>query len=139
MEVKSLNRNIFQRLMGACETKEPKDKSSWTYKNGNVELDLSKTPELNNGFGAVRLEGKNLPQRLLVIRGEDEFFYAFKNHCTHGDRRLDYVPGTETIQCCSVGKSTFDFGGMKLYGSAKADIKTYAVSQKENILTIKLA
>ncbi len=136
MEVKSLNRNIIQRLFGTSETKFPKDKSCWSYKDGKVIIDLTKVPELSKHYGAIRLEGKDMPNRLLVIRGNDEFFYAFKNHCTHRQRRLDPVPGTDTVQCCSVGKSTFDFGGLKLSGAAQADIKTYAVTKKDNILTV---
>jgi len=139
MEDKSLNRNIIQRLFGMSETKEPKDKSCWSYKDGKIEIDLVKAPELTDGHCAVRFEGKGSPSRVLLIKDKDGFYYAFKNHCTHGDRRLDHVPGTETIQCCSVGKSTFDFGGLKLSGSAKADIKTYAVAKKKDKLYIHIS
>ena len=40
--------------------------------------------------------------RTLVVHGDDGTFHAFANRCRHMGRRLDPVPGTETVQCCSV-------------------------------------
>jgi len=79
----------------------------------------------------LRLEGKELTERILVVFGDDGQYYAFKNSCTHAGRRLDPIPGTNKVQCCSVGKSTFDYEGKKQSGSAEHDVHTYPVS-KEN-------
>jgi len=138
MELKSLDRNIFQRLLGMSATKAPKDRSCWSYENGKLIIELAKAPELAELSGALRFEENGLPERVLVVKGEDGHFYAFKNHCTHRNRRLDPIPGTETVQCCSVGKSTFDLGGLKKAGAAKADIKTYSMNIKENKLIVNV-
>ncbi len=45
-----------------------------------------------------------------------------------GHRRLDPVPGTNTVQCCSVSKSTYDLDGTKVHGPAPDPINTYPVS-----------
>ena len=67
------------------------------------------------------MEGKNMPNRVLVVHGEDGEYRAFHNQCTHlGHRRLDPVPGTNTVQCCSVNKSTYDTEGTKIYGPGAA-------------------
>lgn len=124
---KRLKRNVFQRLFGKCATMEPVDKSCWSYTDGRLVIDLARLPELYSKGSAVRLEGADLPERVLLVHGDDGNYYAFKNCCTHGGRRLDAVPGAGTIQCCSVGKSTFDYSGRLLAGSAKGDVAAFAV------------
>ena len=75
------------------------------------------------------MEGWGLPLRVLVIRGDDGKFHAFHNRCTHiGHRRLDPVSGTGTVQCCSVGKSTYTYDGKKVYGPPSGHIKTFTVA-----------
>ena len=91
-------------------------------------IDLKRAPELETPGGALRLEGDGLPRRVLVIRGDDGGFCAFHNRCTHlGHRRLDPVPGTETVQCCSVNKSTYTYDGRKVYGPNPAPVRTFPV------------
>jgi nitrite reductase/ring-hydroxylating ferredoxin subunit len=124
---RSLKRNIFQRLLGKCVTREPIERDSWRYSDGKLEVDLSKIPELSDPGSAVRLEGDELPERLLLVHGDDGEYRLFRNRCTHGGRRLDPVPGASTVQCCSIGKSTFDYSGKLLAGSAKDDLVVYPV------------
>ncbi len=140
MATKFLQRNIFQRIFGISATSEPRDSDCWQYENGLVTVFLDKAPELKEPGGAIRLEGKKLPKRVLVIRGEDKKFHAFHNRCSHvGHRRLDYVPGAGTVQCCSVNKSTYDMGGGNLFGPAPAPIQTFPVEARENILLINVS
>jgi len=135
MEIKFLKRNIFQRIFGISATSNPQDPDCWTYSNGKLTVNLKKAPELEKPGGAIRLEGGDLPQRVLVIRGEDNKFHVFQNRCTHmGHRRLDPVPGTSTVQCCSVGKSTYDLEGKNIHGPAPDPINTYPVSLEGNNL-----
>jgi nitrite reductase/ring-hydroxylating ferredoxin subunit len=56
---------------------------------------------------------------VLVIQGDDGEYYAFKNRCTHGKRRLDPMPAIQQVQCCSIGKSTFDYGERRFPGRRK--------------------
>jgi Rieske Fe-S protein len=56
-----------------------------------------------------------------------------------GHRRLDYVPGTETVQCCSVSKSTYAFDGSKIHGPAPEPILTYPVEVGERELRIGIS
>jgi nitrite reductase/ring-hydroxylating ferredoxin subunit len=75
-----------------------------------------------------------------VVFGEDGQYRAFHNRCTHlGHRRLDYVPGTETVQCCSVNKSTYSFEGDKIHGPAPQSIRTYPVEVVEGELRISIS
>ncbi len=119
---------IVKRLLGICETKPPRNSGSWDFQSGKLTLDLARLPELQSAGAAVRLEGASLPERVLVVRGEDERLYAFRNRCAHAGRRLDAVGG-DRVQCCSVGKSLFDLQGERHGGSAKKAIHTYAVEQ----------
>jgi nitrite reductase/ring-hydroxylating ferredoxin subunit len=136
MEVKSLNRSFWQRLFGIPATKPPADGGCWTYSNGRLLIDLSRVPELSNPGGAIRMEGSNLPDRILVVYGEDEKFRAFRNRCRHMGRRLDPVPGTLNVQCCSISKSTYGYEGNVVYGPAKGPVEVLAVQHTNGKLVI---
>lgn len=135
MDLKFLKRSVFQRLFGRPATGGPADEGCWTYVDNRIEIDLSRAPELAEKGHGIRLEGKNLPRRILVIRGEDSTYHAFENRCQHMGRRLDPVPGSETIQCCSVSKSTYDYNGNPLFGPAKKTVTTLnAKAEKEKLV-----
>ena len=137
MEIKFLKRNIFQRILGLPQTTKPANPDSWHYSEGNLTVDLKKTPELKYKGGAIRLEGSNLPVRILLIASEAGNYHAFHNRCSHfGHRRLDPVPETDTVQCCSVNKSTYDLTGNKIYGPAPNPIKVFPVNKYDDKLTI---
>ena len=124
---KDVKRNFFQRLFGKPATKPPQDNDCWSFSDGVLLIELEKAPELSEPGGALRLEADELPNKVLVIHGDDGQYHAFKNVCTHGKRCLDPVPGGGTVQCCSVGKSTYDYNGNVLRGSAKENIVVYPV------------
>jgi Rieske Fe-S protein len=136
--MKTLERNIFQRLFGLCATKEPSDPQCWTVKDGKVQIYINKAIELKNPGSAIRLEGKQLSDRLLVCHGTDDKYYSFVNKCKHMGRRMDPVPDTQTIQCCSIGKSTYDYSGKNISGSAKASLDTFPVEKSTDMLIIPL-
>ena len=140
MTVKFLQRSIRQRIFGISATDKPQDESGWHYESGQLTISLDRIPELTRSGTAVRFEGKSLPARVLVVFGEDKQYQAFHNRCTHfGHRRLDYVPGTETVQCCSVNKSTYTFDGEKIYGPTPQPIDTYPVEKVEGKLYVRIA
>lgn len=129
---------IFARLFGICRTRTPSDPSAWRHGPGRIELDMDRSPELQEAGGAIRLEGRNLPFKVLVIQGADQKLHAFENRCTHGGRRLDPGPDQGTVQCCSLGKSTFDYQGQRLSGSAKEPIRPLQVTQENDQVFIAL-
>ena len=138
MESTTLRRNIFQRMLGICATNQPSDEGCWTFKDGKIIIDLARAAELARLNGAIRLEAKDLPERVLVTQGEDGQYHAFQNRCTHGKRRLDPMPGAQQLQCCSIGKSIFDYKGKHVSGPAKGDIQTYPVTVDNDKLVITL-
>ena len=137
MEVKFLKRNFFQRLLGIPETQKPKTTDCWHYDAGKLVINLQEASELSVPGGAIRFEGKNLPKRVLVVMGEDGDYHAFHNRCTHlGHRRLDPVPRMNTVQCCSINKSTYDSSGNRIYGPAPHPIKRYPVERNMDELIV---
>jgi nitrite reductase/ring-hydroxylating ferredoxin subunit len=137
MEIKFLKRNIFQRILGVPQTAKPVNPDCWYYSEGKLIIDLNRTPELKNKWGAIRIEGSDLPVRILLIAGEKGDYHAFHNRCSHfGHRRLDPVPATANVQCCSVNKSTYDLNGKKVYGPAPKPIKVFPVRHFDDKLTI---
>jgi len=139
MQTAVLHRNIIQRLFGICATKQPSDEGCWTFKDKKVIVDLTRAPELSSPDGAIRLEKKKgLSERVIVIHGMDKTYHAFTNRCSHAGRRLDPVPGAQQVQCCSIGKSTFDYGGKRLSGSAKRPVNTHTVTLEDGKLVIEV-
>lgn len=129
---------FFKRLFGICETREPSDAGCWTCVEDRLEIMLDRAPELADAGGAIRLEGPSLPCRVLVVHGQDGSFHAFPNRCTHiGHRRLDPLPGEAKVRCSSIGKSTFDYEGQRLSGSATQPIKPLRVEMESGKLIVR--
>ena len=139
MREKRFHRSPLQRLMGKPATELPHDPACWTYADGRIIVDLTRAPELSERSGAVRLESPALPEHVLVFMGEDGRYHACRNACAHGGRRLDPVPNTFTLQCCSVGKSTYDYDGELLSGPAHGCVHPYPVRRDGGTLVVDLA
>jgi nitrite reductase/ring-hydroxylating ferredoxin subunit len=76
---------------------------------------------------------------VLVVHGEDGQYHAFPNRCTHsGHRRIDPVPGEDKIRCCSVGKSTFEYSGQTVSGSAKEPLEPLTLEADGSKLIISV-
>ena len=139
MSVTFIKRSIFQRILGKPVTQEPQVENCWSYADGKLVINLSEASELQDSNGAIRLEGNNLPVRVLVVRSENGEYRAYHNRCTHlAHRRLDPVPGTNTVQCCSINKSTFDESGDAIFGPAPHSIKSYPVELDGENLIVSL-
>ena len=137
MQVKKLKRSFFQRLLGRPATSLPENNDFWALSGGKITLDLSQAPALGKPGGAVRLEGE-LVGKVLVVHGEDGKYHAFENKCTHMGRCVDPVPGTETVQCCSIGTSTYQLDGSLISGSAAEPLKTYPLTVEDGNLLIEI-
>jgi nitrite reductase/ring-hydroxylating ferredoxin subunit len=129
---------FLKRIFGICETPRAADTMAWSHENGKVRVDLSRMPELKAPGSGVRLEGQGLDPRLMVFYGDDGQYHAIANRCTHMGRRIDTIAGSNTIQCCSVSKSTFTYDGQPVGGAAKKPVKIYPVTQDGVTLTITL-
>jgi hypothetical protein len=81
-------RTLFQRILGISATGRAAE-GSWTLNGKNLKIDTGKLPELSSPGTGVRIEGKGLPERILLIRGADGEFHAFRNRCYSRGRRLD--------------------------------------------------
>ena len=138
MKVKKLNRSIFQRILGRPATSLPESNECWSFSNGKITVELSQSSALAKPGGAVRLEGDTLKKKILVVHSEDGRFQAFENKCTHMGRCVDPVPGTETVQCCSVNAATYDYDGKVLDGPAKSPLQTFPVTIVGGQLVIEI-
>lgn len=138
MKIKSNKIGFWKRLFGICLTQLPANLESWKYENGLLIVDLSQTPELSHKAGAIRIEDEKLPNRVLVVHGDDDKYYAYQNRCMHAKRRMDPVPESNTIQCCSVGKATYDYDGKLIHGSAKGPLTIYPVDHENGKLFINI-
>lgn len=130
---------IFHRIFGICQTKPPGDPQCWSVSGRMVEIELAKAPELSRPGGAIRLEGDSISTRVLVFVDDNGVLHAMENRCAHAGRRLDPVADGAKVQCCSIGKSTFDPQGHLQGGSAKKDVKIFAISTGDGKLTVDLS
>jgi nitrite reductase/ring-hydroxylating ferredoxin subunit len=128
----------LKRVFGICATSPPKDSECWDYSEGKVVVQLGRAPELYAASGRVRLEGKGLPERILLLHGENGEYYALRNKCTHMGRRIDPVYGSAKVRCCSVFRSTYDYSGEVISGPAKGPLKHYRVQTDGDRLIISL-
>ena len=129
----------LKRIFGVSETPPPGNDAGWEFAGGRVRLHLEQIPEIRHPGSAVRLEGQGLPVRVLVVHGKDGRFHAFANRCTHMGRRIDILPGTDRIECCSVSKSTFDYDGRPVGGAARKPLQLFEVTASDTEVTINLA
>jgi nitrite reductase/ring-hydroxylating ferredoxin subunit len=130
---------FFKRLFGICATQPPADPSCWKYEKGVLTVNKANARELHSPGGAIRLEGGNLPLRVLLIHGHDGNLYAYHNQCTHGKRRLDPdVKEEGIVRCCSIGQSVFDKEGRVVAGSAKDGIRTFPLQISGDSVTVTL-
>ena len=138
MTTKTLNRNILQRIFGIPATKPPADAGCWVFKGDKLTIDLNRTPELSEPWGAIQVEDGEIQVKVLVFQDGEGSYRAFRNHCEHAGRKLDPVPGNKTVQCCSIGKSVYDYDGKVLSGSAEKPITQYTVKVENGKLEIQL-
>lgn len=138
MSENTLKRNIFQRIFGIPATKAPADPGCWEISDNQITIQLDRAPELSQPWGAIHIDGESMPQKILVFQDGNGEFRAFRNKCEHGGRKLDPVPGAETVQCCSVGQSLFDYEGNVISGSAEKPVKVYPVDVENGSLIITL-
>ncbi len=127
--------NFLKSVAGICRTK-PLDPSMWDVRGSKVAVAITHVPELQAPGGAVLLQGKGLRVPMLVVRKPDRGFLCVENRCTHMGRKLDPEPDGQTLRCCSVSHSTFDYQGKKLTGPAKGPIRVYPHEESEGSLLI---
>jgi hypothetical protein len=72
MDTKFLKRSFLQRLLGISATSQPGIDDCWNYADGKLTIDLNRASELKTPGSAIRIEGKNIPKRVLVVWGETE-------------------------------------------------------------------
>jgi len=130
---------ILKRILGICETPLA-DAQSWQMSGTQILADLNKIPALSKSGSAVRLEGKGLAARILLVHGTDGNYHAFVNKCSHMGRRIDPMAGDPSLCCCSVSKSAYTYDGKVISGPAKIPLRTLPVqvNPESGILTAVL-
>lgn len=136
-----INCKLSDITRGASETNLPQIEGAWAYSENILTLDLSKLPEIGALGGAVRIEGEDLPNPILVVLGEDGNYYAYKNVCTHLGRLIDPLAGTMKLKCSSMickERSTYDYQGRVHSGYAEGPLKKYRVALEGDQIIVAL-
>jgi nitrite reductase/ring-hydroxylating ferredoxin subunit len=114
----------------------PRDDKSWHYSNGKIVIEWARVPELQKPGGAIRLEGRGLKEKIILVYGIDGQYHAFKNNYSRLGMRLDPVEGKAKIQCCGWFETIFDYSGNVMSGKRKEPLKTYRVETRKCTLVI---
>jgi nitrite reductase/ring-hydroxylating ferredoxin subunit len=131
-------RTLVQRLLGVPRTGTPCDPGCWTLSGSGIVIDLRRAPELSRTGGALRIEGKNLLDRVLVFLGDDGTYRACTNRCSHLGRRLDPAPDASALHCCGLGRSVFDPTGSPISGPGRLPIQIHPVVRDGEALVIQI-
>jgi nitrite reductase/ring-hydroxylating ferredoxin subunit len=129
---------LFKRVIGISRTKRPEDPKCWKYSRGRIVIQWGRAPELRAPCGSIRLEGRGLPEKVLVMYGMDGQFHAFQNKCPHCGRRLDPVTGSTTVGCCGLFPLEFDYAGNETPEQGKDFLKTYNVETNKCTVIVHL-
>jgi nitrite reductase/ring-hydroxylating ferredoxin subunit len=119
-------------------TRAPDDDGCWVYSAGRVLIDLSRAHELSVPGGALRLEGGELPFRVLVMAGADRGIHAFRNHCSRQGHRLDPTDGGRGVRCRCWRPSTYDLVGQVQSGPATEPLTVCPVHRINGRLVVTL-
>lgn len=130
---------LLKMIFGICDTGGPADDGCWSYSDRTISVGMKRAKEILTPGGAIRLEGKGLPFRVLLFHGLDGKFYAVKNRCTHiGGRRIDPTIERDRIKCCSVMGTVFNYKGEVVSGPARKPLTSYPVTADDGCLIIAL-
>jgi nitrite reductase/ring-hydroxylating ferredoxin subunit len=110
--------------------------------NGIINLDIGKIPEMETQGGSIKFEVMQTPVtplKLQVSRLNDGKILAYRNHCAHGGRELEYLTKKNIIRCVSMGHSKYNLEGQPIGGAAPGPITVYESSLKGTTLKIRIA
>ena len=131
--------NIFQRLFCITISPLPADTGCWTISGDEMQVDLDRAPELRPVGRSIRIEGERLPDRVLLVHGEDGIYRAFRNRCACGGFRIDPVPGEQKVRCCTPMQSTYDYTGKPTTSHPDKSVELLTTKVHGEILKIDIS
>lgn len=127
---------FFDKLAGVTDV-ELLAADAWTFQDGTLAIHLNHT-SLQQTATAARVEDETLPARVLVIHAQDGGFYAYRNECTHGGRRVEPTDDGTTL-CTSFSGSRYERDGTVVGGPAPSPLTTYPAEHDGETLRVTLA
>lgn len=128
---------LFKAVMGICET-QPLNPDLWQLEGDKLRVKISQLPELCQRGSAIYMKGPGLKQPVLLLRTQDDQYYAFENR-SHRGKKLD--PGVKegTLRCCGVGHVVYDLQGQPITEPGKKPLARYPLERAggDLLITIK--
>ena len=103
-----------------------------------ITVDLTKAPSLSEVGHAAFIIDKEKSIDIIVVRAEEEKYFALSRLCTHGRQVLSYNRHRGVLQCNSFNHSIFALDGQVVKGPAPVPLKTYSVTIEQEKLKILL-
>jgi hypothetical protein len=128
-----------KRLFCVQMTAVPRDSGSYQVEGDKLVVDLARVVELGRPGGAVRLVSPDLPDQVIVVRGQDDCVRAYRNRCACGGFRVDPVPGEDKMRCVTPMASTYDNAGNPLTEMVQRKLDSLPVSEDGGRLVIDIA
>jgi len=114
----------------------PTEPGCYEVDGDRVSISLSRTPVLGQPGGAMRIEDERLPDRIIIVHGQDGEFQCYRNRCACGGFRIDPVPGEERMRCVTPMQSTYEQDGKPLAKHVEKYLDLLPVDVAEGQLTI---
>lgn len=128
---------FFDKLSGVSQV-DLLAADAWAFSDGVLSIELNRVPALAETASAVRVEDEALPERVLVIHAHDGDFYAYRNACSHGGRRVD-LQDDGTLKCTSFGESRYEADGAVISGPAPEPLTTYPIAHEGGVVRVTIA
>lgn len=106
-------------------------------KQGIVEIEVGKIPELGSAGGIVAVQPEGMRKPLLVLRLEGEQFRVLSSKCTHMGCTVRWDNEEQSLRCPCHG-SRFADDGKVTRGPAKAPLTSYAHQLAGTVLQIAI-
>jgi nitrite reductase/ring-hydroxylating ferredoxin subunit len=109
-------------------------------RNTEIVLDAQLIPELTEPGGSIKftvMQSPLTPLKIQVSRLNNGELIAYRNHCAHGGRELEYISKKNIIRCVSMGHSKYSLEG-KPIGHSNGPITIYPVRREEKKLRIRI-
>lgn len=113
----------------------PKD--AYSIAGDQLEIDLSKVPDLAFAGDSASIEDDSLLNFLLIAKTGKDNFVVVSSECTHRGKALRYKHDEGVFQCSSLGSSKFGLDGKVISGPADKPLKVFYTNLTGNKLIIE--
>ncbi|MBN1999050.1 Rieske 2Fe-2S domain-containing protein [candidate division KSB1 bacterium] len=125
------------KLSDCCNTPDL-EKESYIIQENRIIIDLTKAPSLAESGHAAVISKPDRKIELIIVRSEENKFFALSRLCAHGRQILSYNRHRKLLQCNSYNHSLFHLDGQVYKGPAPTPLDSYKLETHQEKITVFL-